>query len=42
MTKYYLKCAPNVDADECGLPFDGMTVAQGPSTVSLAYSTEDV
>lgn len=38
MTKYLIKCAADVDSTECGLPADGMTVAQGSSTVSLAYS----
>ncbi|KAJ5817858.1 hypothetical protein N7447_007866 [Penicillium robsamsonii] len=35
MTKYLLKCS---DPNECGLPPNGITVAQGPSTVSLAYA----
>ncbi|KAJ5679088.1 hypothetical protein N7462_007332 [Penicillium macrosclerotiorum] len=39
MTKYLIKCAAGVDSTECGLPTNGMTVAQGSSTVSLAYGT---
>ncbi|PWY73545.1 hypothetical protein BO83DRAFT_361182 [Aspergillus eucalypticola CBS 122712] len=39
MTEYLIKCAADVDSTECGLPPNGMTVAQGSSTVSLAYST---
>ncbi|KAJ5260749.1 hypothetical protein N7505_009099 [Penicillium chrysogenum] len=39
MTKYLIKCAAGVDSTECGLPSNGITVAQGSSTVSMAYST---
>lgn len=42
MTKYLIKCAAGVDSDECGLPADGMTVAQGSSTVSLSYGMDDM
>ncbi|KAF3396043.1 hypothetical protein F1880_006641 [Penicillium rolfsii] len=37
MTKYLVKCAAGVDSTECGLPPNGVTVAQGSSTVSLEY-----
>ncbi|KAJ6139506.1 hypothetical protein N7471_005992 [Penicillium samsonianum] len=40
MTKYLIKCAVGVDSTDCGLPPDGMTVAQGSSTVSLGYGME--
>lgn len=39
MTKYLINCAAGADSTECGLPPNGMTVAQGSSTVSLAYGT---
>jgi hypothetical protein len=42
MTKYHIKCAANVESDECGIPPDGMTVVQGSSTVSLAYSMDSM
>ncbi|KAJ5200116.1 hypothetical protein N7491_009084 [Penicillium cf. griseofulvum] len=40
MTKYHINCAANVESDECGIPPDGMTVLQGSSTVSLAYTMD--
>ncbi|CAG8279753.1 unnamed protein product [Penicillium nalgiovense] len=42
MTKYSIKCAADVDYTECGIPPDGMIVAQGSSTVSLGYSMESI
>ncbi|CAP95488.1 hypothetical protein E8E15_009292 [Penicillium rubens] len=42
MTKYLIKCATDVDETECGIPYDGMTVAQGSSTVSLGYSMDSM
>ncbi|KAJ5479291.1 hypothetical protein N7530_004800 [Penicillium desertorum] len=42
MTKYLIKCAADVDSTECGIPHDGMTVAQGSSTVSLRYSMDSI
>ncbi|CAI7618841.1 unnamed protein product [Penicillium crustosum] len=42
MTKYLIKCAADVASDECGIPNNGMVVAQGSSTVSLSYGMDDV
>ncbi|CAI7634602.1 unnamed protein product [Penicillium discolor] len=42
MTKYLIKCATDVASDECGIPADGMIVAQGSSTVSLSYGMDDI
>ena len=42
MTTYVINCAPGTDSDDCGLPNDGMTVAQGHSTVVLSYGQDDV
>ncbi|KAJ5496907.1 hypothetical protein N7463_008894 [Penicillium fimorum] len=39
MTKYLINCAAGSDSTECGLPPDGVIVAQGSSTVSLEYDT---
>ncbi|CAI7623551.1 unnamed protein product [Penicillium glandicola] len=41
-TTYLIECGSSVDYDDCGIPADGMTVAQGSSTVSLGYSTGDI
>ncbi|KAJ9492654.1 hypothetical protein VN97_g546 [Penicillium thymicola] len=42
MTKYFIKCAADVESDECGIPPSGMTVAQGSSTVSLLYAMDGI
>ncbi|OQE44539.1 hypothetical protein PENCOP_c002G03814 [Penicillium coprophilum] len=42
MTKYLISCPADVGSDECGLPPNGMTVAQGSSTVSLEYKMDDI
>ncbi|KAI9040162.1 putative GPI anchored glycoprotein [Aspergillus affinis] len=41
LTSYVLYCAPGTDSDECGLPSEGYTVAQGASTYDMVYSYED-
>jgi hypothetical protein len=40
MTSYVINCASGVDSDDCGLPPDGMTVVQGPSSVILSYAMD--
>lgn len=40
-TSYVLYCAPGTDENDCGLPPDGYTVAQGASTNRMIYSYED-
>ncbi|KAJ5932204.1 hypothetical protein N7516_006693 [Penicillium verrucosum] len=42
MTKYFIKCAADVESDECGIPPSGITVAQGSSTVNLLYAMDDI
>lgn len=42
MTKYFIKCAADVESDECGIPPSGITVAQGSSTVNLLYAMDDM
>ncbi|KAJ5177991.1 uncharacterized protein N7500_000690 [Penicillium coprophilum] len=42
MTQYFINCPADVDSDECGLPPNGMTVAQGSSTVSLGYKMDQI
>ncbi|KAJ5952305.1 uncharacterized protein N7479_010718 [Penicillium vulpinum] len=42
MTKYLINCPDEVESDECGIPPNGVTVAQGPSTVSLWYGIYDI
>ncbi|KAJ5782882.1 hypothetical protein N7457_004656 [Penicillium paradoxum] len=38
-TTYLINC-PNMDADQCGIPADGITVVQGSSSVGLSYGFE--
>jgi len=40
-TTYSIKCKPGTDASNCGLPAGGMTIAEGPSTVSMQMAIGD-
>lgn len=42
MTTYLIKCPDSSDSDDCGVPPNGMTVAQGPSSVEIGYGAESV
>lgn len=42
MTSYVLNCPDTVDDTECGLPAFGYTVIEGPSTLQMGYSYDDM
>ncbi|KAF9894310.1 hypothetical protein FE257_007813 [Aspergillus nanangensis] len=41
VTSYVLYCAKGTPSESCGLPEDGYTMAQGPSTWRYQYTFED-
>lgn len=42
VTSYVLNCPEDVDDTECGLPAFGYTVIEGPSTLQMGYSYDDM
>ncbi|CAG8087403.1 unnamed protein product [Penicillium salamii] len=42
ITTYLVKCSGSSDSDDCGVPPNGITVAQGHSSVEIGYSAESV
>ncbi|KAI9167059.1 hypothetical protein HJFPF1_03178 [Paramyrothecium foliicola] len=42
LTTYKVTCPTTAPADECGMPLEGLTVSQGPSSWAMTYGMDDV